>query len=140
MQKQSLEDLLEKIPQPLMLFDGECYMCSGSVQWILSKEANDSLNFCSMQSEAGKRICAGFDVNLPKSHTTYNDTFAFIEGDACYVRSPAAIHISKYLRQPYKFLGCVLFFVPKPLRNLAYRSIARNRYLLWGKRDNGVCW
>jgi predicted DCC family thiol-disulfide oxidoreductase YuxK len=53
-----------------------------------------------------------------------------------FTESDAAAEIARELDGPWRYLSLIRF-VPKPLRDRAYRFIARNRYRWFGRQD--VC-
>jgi len=61
-------------------------------------------------------------------------TFVLIADGKPYVRSDAAIRVSRYFRGAWKLLGAVKI-IPRPIRDWAYDSVARNRYRWFGRVD-----
>jgi predicted DCC family thiol-disulfide oxidoreductase YuxK len=59
---------------------------------------------------------------------------ALIDQGRVYARSTAALRIARRLSFPWP-LVYALIVVPRPLRDLFYDVIARNRYRWFGKRD-----
>ncbi|WP_409708730.1 thiol-disulfide oxidoreductase DCC family protein [Limnobacter sp.] len=111
----------------VVIFDGVCHLCNGSVQFILKHESGPALMFAPLQSSTGARLLRelGFD---PKDVTT----FVLIDRDEVFVRSSAAIRLATYLRWPWCLLRyCVV--VPRPIRDWVYNTIARNRYRWFGR-------
>src|SRR5690606_4594553 len=117
---------------PLILFDGDCNLCNGSVQFVLKRDANATFQFASLQSQAGRaalaRVAPGAAVP---------DSIVLIRGDQLLLKSSAALAIARGLRWPWPVLS-VFWLVPYPLRNLIYDWIARNRIRWFGKREE--CW
>ena len=117
---------------PVVLFDGVCNLCSGAVQFLLRRDAKAKLRFASLQSDTGKR--------LQSEHGMDPDSLAslvLVEGDSAWAESTAVLRIVRYLRGAWPLLT-VFLVVPRPLRDLIYRWIARNRYRWFGKKDS--CW
>jgi predicted DCC family thiol-disulfide oxidoreductase YuxK len=50
--------------QKIILFDGVCNLCNGSVLFVLKYETDTSLHFASIQSEAGQELLNGVDCHL----------------------------------------------------------------------------
>ena len=73
--------------------------------------------------EAGK-VAAVFPVTTP-----WPDSIVVQDGNACYVQSAAALRLIRRMRFPWRLLG-VLALVPTPLRDAAYRWVARRRHCL----------
>ena len=64
---------------------------------MLGKEFSaGSLEFHPLQSERGQELLRRFELSLDDF-----DTFVFVEGERCSVRSTAALRVMKYLRQPW---------------------------------------
>ena len=116
---------------PLVLFDGDCNLCNHSVQFILKRDRNARFQFASLQSQVGRAAIAALGVgDLP-------DSIMLIAGDHLQVKSTAALTIARGLRWPWPLLS-VFWLVPRPLRNLVYDWVARNRIRWFGKREE--CW
>jgi predicted DCC family thiol-disulfide oxidoreductase YuxK len=116
--------------QKIILFDGVCNLCNGSVVFILQREKKPIFQFASIQSEAGKELLEWY--GLPKD---YNQAVLLIENGKMYLGSTAALKIGQTLKFPWSYLSYVGFIVPKLIRDLVYNQIAVNRYQWFGKRD-----
>ncbi|MUK89436.1 DUF393 domain-containing protein [Ornithinibacillus sp. L9] len=113
----------------IILFDGECNFCDRSVQFILKKESEPYYHFSSLQSDAGKELIKEFGI--PKNL----DSMILIEGDTYFTKSSAALRVCKKLSGYWKLLYGLLI-VPKPIRDLFYNILAKNRYKWFGKKDS----
>ena len=116
--------------QKIILFDGVCNLCNGSVVFVLQREKEPVFQFASIQSEAGKtwlRWC-----RLPED---YSQTVVLIDGGRVYLGSTAALKIGQTLKFPWSFLSQAGFIVPKFIREWVYQQIALNRYQWFGKRE-----
>ena len=118
--------------QKIVLFDGVCNLCNGSVIFILQREKKPIFRFASIQSEAGKELLQWY--RLPKD---YNQAVVLIENGKMYLGSTAALKIGQTLKFPWSLLCYTGFIVPKLIRDWVYNQIAVNRYQWFGKRD--VC-
>ncbi len=45
-------------PAPILLFDGVCNLCNGSVQWVIRHDPQAQFRFASLQSTAGAALLA----------------------------------------------------------------------------------
>lgn len=116
----------------IVLFDGYCNLCSGAVQFILKHERSPTLRFSSLQSETGNRLIGEHGID---SVTT--DSIIYIEKNTAYIKSDAAIKIASHLKNPWAIISHT-GFIPKVIRDFLYDVIAKNRYRLFGKKDE--CW
>lgn len=115
--------------QGVILFDGVCNFCNGSVNFIIDHDPQAYFRFAALQSDAGQQILAHF--NLPRSDF---DTMIVIEKGQVYQKSTAALHVARRLSFPWS-LGGLGLIIPRFLRDLGYSLIARNRYKWFGKQD-----
>jgi predicted DCC family thiol-disulfide oxidoreductase YuxK len=116
---------------PVILFDGVCNLCSGSVQFILKRDKEKKFLFASLQSIYGQNLLK--QLNLPTD--TFN-SFILFENGKVFTRSTAALKMFSQL----KSWGWVKIFwiVPKFIRDAVYNLIAKNRYRWFGKKEE--CW
>ena len=119
-------------PHPVVLFDGVCNLCNGSVQFILKRDPRGRFRFASLQSETGRSLMAehGLDPDVLSS-------VLLVEDGRVWRESSAALRIARHLPGGWKLLR-VFAVVPRPLRDAVYRWIARNRYRWFGKTE--TCW
>jgi predicted DCC family thiol-disulfide oxidoreductase YuxK len=114
----------------IILFDGVCNLCNRTVNYVLKRDKKDRFRFAAFQDEAGKRLIA--KLNIDRSKT---DSIVLIDDDKVYVRSTAALRISRNLGGGYPlFYG--LMIIPNFIRNWVYDYVARNRYKWFGKKDS----
>jgi predicted DCC family thiol-disulfide oxidoreductase YuxK len=115
----------------VILFDGVCNLCSGSVQFILKRDKEKKFLFASLQSGYGENLLK--QLELPSN--TFN-SFILFENGKFFTRSTAALKMFSQL----KGWGWVKIFwiVPEFIRDSVYNLIARNRYKWFGKKEE--CW
>ena len=115
-----------------MLFDAECVLCSANAQFILTFDRKRRFRLASMQSQAGAALfrAHGIDPADP-------DTILLIDGDRVLQNSDAVIAIYAGLGWPWR-IAAAARLIPRRLRDLAYRWVARNRYRIFGRRE--TCW
>jgi predicted DCC family thiol-disulfide oxidoreductase YuxK len=116
---------------PVVLFDGVCNLCDATVAFIIDRDPGARFRFAALQSEAGRRLLAGVGVTLPAGDPA---SVYLLENGCLYDRSTAALRIARRLRGPAKLLFAFVV-VPRPLRNLVYRFIARHRYRWFGRTE-----
>lgn len=118
--------------QKIILFDGVCNLCNGSIIFVLKWEKESTFKFASIQSEAGKELLEW--CGLPSN---YNQAVVYIENGSIYLGSTAAFKIGQYLVFPWSILSSLGLLIPKFARDRVYNQIALNRYQWFGKKD--VC-
>ncbi len=111
----------------MLLFDGLCNLCNGVVQFVLTHDKSATVHFASQQSAFGQRTMQGRGLSGI-------DGVVLLEGERVYTHSDAALRLLSYLPAPLSWLS-TLRVIPKGLRELVYRFIARHRYRLFGRRE-----
>ncbi len=114
----------------IILFDGVCNLCNATVNFVIKRDKKDRFRFAALQSEYGKSIVLKFDVD-----TSQTDSIILVDNDTCFVKSTAALHISKSLSGAYP-LFFIFIIIPAFIRNWVYDFIARNRYKWFGKKES----
>ncbi|AHJ98640.1 thiol-disulfide oxidoreductase DCC family protein [Hymenobacter swuensis] len=118
----------------IILFDGVCNLCNGFVQFVIQHDAAGRFRFAALQSAAGQELLRQHQLPAP---TEPDSVVLLMEGQA-YIHSAAALHILRGLAGGWRWLAQVGLWVPRPLRDAAYRFIARHRYRWFGRQD--ACW
>lgn len=106
----------------VMLYDGDCALCSRTVAFVLRHERAPTICFASTRSPAGMAI--GLRHGLDPA--MLDATFALVEDGRAFVRSDGALRILAHLRAPWSWLR-IVGLMPRPLRDAAYGLVSRNR-------------
>jgi len=114
--------------RPVILFDGVCNLCTGSVQFVIERDSRKQFRFASLQSPVAERLLGRRD-DL--------ESMVLVQDGKIYRKSTAALLIAKRLDGLWPLLAAFLV-IPRFLRDAAYDWIGRRRYRMFGKRD--VCW
>ena len=122
--------MMETEDHPVVLFDGVCNFCAGSVQFIIRRDPGALFRFAAYQSEAGRDMCARHGIDA-----TVLETFALIVDGKALFRSDAAIATASRLGGLWR-LALVFKAVPRVLRDAGYGVIAKNRYRWFGQRES----
>jgi predicted DCC family thiol-disulfide oxidoreductase YuxK len=94
----------------ILFFDGNCGLCNRSVKFVLRKEKDQELIFSPLQSEFSKKTLQSFNLK------DNMDTMVLLENGKIYLRSSAALRITKYLKGLWPLL-LVWIIVPTFIRN-----------------------
>jgi predicted DCC family thiol-disulfide oxidoreductase YuxK len=115
---------------PVILFDGVCNLCNGSVQYVIRHDKQGYYKFASLQSQAGQQFLRQY--NLPVKDF---NSFVLIEEGKVYTRSTAALKVARKLSGMVQLLyGFII--VPPFIRDGLYNLISRNRCKWFGKKDS----
>jgi predicted DCC family thiol-disulfide oxidoreductase YuxK len=115
----------------IVLFDGVCNFCNGSVNFIIGHDRDGYFRFAQLQSDNGKELLDKFGID-----TDETDSIILIEDEKAYTYSTAALRIARKLSGLWSSFY-LLRIVPRFIRDFFYKLFAKYRYRLFGKRD--VC-
>ena len=125
-----LPDTTPVVPKPLLLFDGECGLCARTVRFVLARDRVGRLRFASLQSDLGRSVLveSGLDPDALSTLVLLDE-----EGRV-WTRSDAALRVAGDLRWPWRWARVGLV-VPRGVRDLVYRFVARYRISWFGTAD-----
>jgi len=118
---------------PVLLYDGLCGFCDGTVQFILEHDRRGALRFATLQGDFARGVIerhpelAGVDSLVLVERGTSGE-------ERIYVRSEGALQVATYLGGAWT-LARGLRIVPRFLRDLVYDGFARVRYRVFGRYD-----
>jgi len=125
--------LLKKVQSvSLILIDGECVFCNHWAMWILDRDRKKRFVIGSLQSAEGKAILQALNPSFP-AHSL--DTVVLLDNQTVYTHSTAILKILGHLGGWYR-LASLFLAIPRPLRDAAYRFIARHRHRLMGQKGD----
>lgn len=116
------------MPGGIILFDGTCAFCEGSVRFIATRD-NGYFRFGASQNQGGQSLLARYGTSREAAKS-----IILIEDDRVYLRSDASLRIAQHMTAPWKY-AAVFLVVPRPLRDLVYRFIAAARTRVAGKSN-----
>ncbi len=113
----------------IILFDGICNFCNSRINFVMDRDRKQYYKFAANQSEAGRAVLAQYDITAEEI-----DTLIVIEEGKVYTHSTGALRIARHLGGAWPLL-LVFLIVPRFIRDIVYRFIARNRYKWFGVRE-----
>lgn len=108
----------------LVLFDGHCGLCNGFVDFLLARDHARRLRFAPLQGETGSRYAAEAEGV---------DSVIVVHDGQRYLHSTGALVALSQLGGLWR-AAAWLRAVPRGLRDVVYRFVARHRYAWFGKR------
>jgi predicted DCC family thiol-disulfide oxidoreductase YuxK len=125
---------MEEQGMSLVVFDDECALCDGSMQFLIQRDHFHRLHFTPLQGSTAKELDARHGI-LREGLSSV----VFVEGfrgsqEKVYTRSTAALRILGRLGFPWS-LSVGFLLVPSFVRNFVYQWIAQNRYRWFGRYE-----
>lgn len=114
---------------PVLLHDGTCVLCDGSVRAVLVVDRARRFRFAALESRAAVALlhaAAAGPVIAPGS-------VVLLARGRVWRRSSAVVQVLFALGGPWVLLGALLWLVPKPVRDACYDLVAANRTRWFGR-------
>ena len=115
-------------PKPILFFDGVCGLCNRFIDFVLKHDRHGRVCVAPLQGATAA-------ASLPEEIVRGLDTVVLLDGESWHTRSSAIVRIFWKIGGPWSILGTLLWLIPKPLRDLGYKIVARSRYRLFGKKE-----
>jgi len=117
----------------VLLYDGLCGFCNGTVRFVLAHDRLGTMRFAALQGGFARGVL-GRHPELAGVDSLILVDRAGAPDEQVSVRSEAALHIVGYLGGIWG-IARVLRLVPRVLRDWGYDLFARFRYRLCGRYD-----
>ena len=119
------------LPARIVLYDGVCGFCNGSVRWLSERDRTARLHYAPLQGETAAVLRA----RHPEIPTAL-ETIVFVEdGDRVTKESAAVFRVLRELPAPWRWIGALRPLLPRAVWDTAYRAFARRRYRWFGRLD-----
>jgi predicted DCC family thiol-disulfide oxidoreductase YuxK len=124
----------------LVIFDGHCGLCTRTVRWLLRRDRRDRLRFIASESAKVAGLLARHGIGAPDANSGPSTILVMREfshsAEPVLERSDALLAILAELPRPWPVVAAVLRWIPRPMRDMNYRLIARWRYRIWGRLES----
>lgn len=111
----------------LIVFDGECVLCSGFFRFILKHDRAGRFQFATAQSPLGQSLYR--DLGLPTDD--FETNLVIVDGQV-YQKLDAFAAAMRRLPSAWRALA-VCRYLPRIVKDPLYHLIARNRYAIFGR-------
>ncbi len=115
----------------VLILDGDCGLCHRLAEFIDKRIMDrELLAFRPGNSEDSELLFSKMPESLRNIDTVY-----LIRDGRVYIRSSAAIRCLLYMGIHWRSLFPIMWIVPLPIRDLAYRIVARYRHLFFDRPE-----
>lgn len=113
----------------VILFDGTCAFCEGSVRFVARRDPAGYFRFGASQTPEAQALLAPFGLTGAATRT-----IILIEEGRIYLRSTASLRIAARLSWPWR-AAAVFLWVPPFMRDAVYNVVAAVRHRLAGSSN-----
>jgi predicted DCC family thiol-disulfide oxidoreductase YuxK len=114
--------------KPIVFFDGVCNMCNFFASLLLRVDKQGIFLLAPLQGETARAMLP----RLPEHPEQWS--MVYLDETGIYDLSDAAIKVYRRLGGAWYLLSLARY-IPRWIRDPAYRMLARNRYRWFGTRD-----
>lgn len=113
--------------RPLFVFDEVCVLCSGGAAWLMRHDREARIAFTPATGPIGAGLYRHYGLEL-------GNTYLLVMDGCAFGLSEGYFRLAAFLGGWWR-LAAIFRAVPGPLRDWAYRLLARNRYRWFGKAE-----
>lgn len=115
---------------PLVIFDGECVLCSGGINFMLENDRKGTTKFAVIQDPVPRALYGHYGLDADAF-----DTFMVLDEGKAWLRWAGACKAARLMPAPWKWLGQVGRLVPGFIGNRIYDFVQRHRISWFGERS-----
>lgn len=112
----------------ILLFDGTCALCHGTVKWILRRDRAGTMRFAPLDSPIGR------DALRLLPSLAGIDSVVLLHRGGAWIKSTAALEIARYVGGVWS-LALIGYLLPRAWRDALYDYVARTRYRRFGRAE-----
>ena len=110
--------------QYTLLYDGSCSLCIASISWLQKRARENYFVFVDLSSSEGKKLHSTISPKIKNLDSMF---LVRMSDGQSWARSTAALKATSGLQLRWRWLVFGLL-IPKPLRDLCYKQIAKRRH------------
>ena len=116
--------------RPILIFDGNCLLCSSFVQFILRTDRERRFRLLAAQTPIGAALYRHLGLN-----PTDYETNILLEDGRAWLKSEGSLRVFERLGFPWSLMS-VGRLLPRSVRDRLYEIVARNRLRWFGVRQS----
>ncbi|MCB1511778.1 MAG: DUF393 domain-containing protein [Hyphomicrobiaceae bacterium] len=114
----------------LIVFDGDCILCSRFVQFVLAHDRQAYFRFTTAQGPLGQALYRHYGLDA----VDFETNLVIIEG-VLHEKLSAFAEVTQRIGGGWQVLS-ILRQLPRPIADWTYDRIAKNRYAMFGRRES----
>lgn len=111
----------------VLFFDGVCGLCNRTVDFVLRYDCRGVVRFAPLQGRTARERLSVNDLERL-------DSVVLQQNGISFRKSSAVVKLLQAMGGVWSVLGLLLWLIPRPLRDVCYGFIARNRYRVFGQK------
>jgi predicted DCC family thiol-disulfide oxidoreductase YuxK len=126
---------------PILFFDGECGLCDRFIRFSMANDSRGMLRAAPLNGVTATRLLPPFQSVLANvdSVVLYAPATAS-RGASVQVYSDAALSVLRLLGGGWSVAGVAGWVVPRWIRDVAYKALAKRRFQIFGRVEACQLW
>lgn len=113
----------------VIFFDGVCGLCNRWVDFVMRRDPIAAFRFSPLQGETARDW-----LNIRPDEPL--NSIVLVDAEGPHRKTDAIIRILRGVGGPWRVAALLLSLLPRPVRNLGYDLVAKNRYHWFGKKES----
>lgn len=113
---------------PIIVYDGVCVLCGGAVDIVFRRDPN--VRFLAAQSHVAQALYRHYGLNAADF-----ETWLLLMDGRAYVKADATERLVRRWGGVWAVFAAAIRLTPRRFRGWLYDRIARNRFRIFGRRD-----
>jgi predicted DCC family thiol-disulfide oxidoreductase YuxK len=127
------EQRVELTGKAVLLYDGHCGLCNRVVRFCAKRDPMSRLRYVPLQSEIGKELLARYGETPESLGSAAIFLEAMTRRERFFHHSDAVAWALRMLRAPWNWVGSLVRWTPRFLREMGYAFVGRVRYAVFGR-------
>jgi predicted DCC family thiol-disulfide oxidoreductase YuxK len=127
------EQRAELAGKVVLLYDGHCGLCNRVVRFCAKRDPARKMRYVPLQSEVGKELLARYGETPESLESAAIFLEAMTRQERFFHHSDAVAWALRQLRAPWNWLGRLVRWTPRFLREAVYAFVGRVRYAIFGR-------
>ncbi|HEY2039661.1 MAG TPA: DCC1-like thiol-disulfide oxidoreductase family protein [Edaphobacter sp.] len=120
----------------VLLYDGHCGLCNRVVRFCARRDPLSTMRYVPLQSELGRELLERYGETPESLESAALFLHALTVKERFYTHSDAVAGALRQLRAPWRWIGRLVQWTPRFLREAVYRFVGRVRYRIFGRYSN----
>jgi predicted DCC family thiol-disulfide oxidoreductase YuxK len=129
----TLEQRAELKGRAVLLYDGHCGLCNRVVRFCARRDPARRMRYVPLQSEAGRELLERYGETPESLESAAIFLNAMTREERFFHHSDAVAWALRQLKAPWNWVGRLVGWVPRFLREAGYAFVGRVRYAVFGR-------
>jgi predicted DCC family thiol-disulfide oxidoreductase YuxK len=127
------EQRAELMGKTVLLYDGHCGLCNRVARFCAKRDPKRKMRYVPLQSEVGRELLARYGETPESLESAAIFLNAMTRRERFFSHSDAVAWALRQLKAPWNWLGRMVRWTPRFIREAVYALVGRIRYAIFGR-------